>query len=154
MAQLAMSSCMTAVPAWRRVRRRRYTSKRRPAQATPDLHVPSSEPRYAAIVVDASYGEVLYEKRANSPRYPASITKIMTLYLAFEALATGKLKETDLISVSPLAAARRRPPSWAFGPANHHRRRRHARDRREVGQRHGHGAGREDRRHREPTSPP
>jgi len=77
-----------------------------PAQiATPDLRVPSSEPRYAAIVLDAGSGEVLYEKRADSPRYPASITKIMTLYLAFEALATGHLKETDLITVSAHAAA-------------------------------------------------
>ncbi|HEY3796950.1 MAG TPA: D-alanyl-D-alanine carboxypeptidase [Caulobacteraceae bacterium] len=73
--------------------------------ATPDFHVPSSEPRYAAIVVDATSGEVLYEKRADSPRYPASITKIMTLYLAFEQLATGRLKESDYITVSPLAAA-------------------------------------------------
>jgi D-alanyl-D-alanine carboxypeptidase (penicillin-binding protein 5/6) len=77
-----------------------------PTQAvTPDLRVPSSEPRYAAIVMDAGTGEVLYEKRADSPRYPASITKIMTLYLAFEALATGRLKETDLITVSAHAAA-------------------------------------------------
>ena len=65
----------------------------RPSRATP----PSC--------IDAGTGEVLYEKRADSPRYPASITKIMTLYLAFEALATGRLKETDLITVSPHAAA-------------------------------------------------
>ena len=74
-----------------------------------DLRVPSSEPRYAAIVLDASTGEVLYEKRADSPRYPASITKIMTLYLAFEALATGRLHESDIITVSPLAASQ--PPT-------------------------------------------
>jgi len=70
-----------------------------------DLRVPTWEPRYAAIVLDARSGEVLYEKRADSPRYPASITKIMTLYLAFEALASGRLKETDLLVVSPRAAA-------------------------------------------------
>jgi D-alanyl-D-alanine carboxypeptidase (penicillin-binding protein 5/6) len=69
------------------------------------LRVPSDEPRYAAIVMDAASGEILYQKRADSPRYPASITKIMTMYLAFEALATGRLHETDLITVSPLAAA-------------------------------------------------
>ena len=67
--------------------------------------MPSSEPRYSAIVMDARSGEVLYEKRSDSPRYPASITKIMTMYLAFEALATGRLKETDIITVSPLAAS-------------------------------------------------
>ena len=67
--------------------------------------MPTYEPRYAAIVMDATTGEVLYQKRADSPRYPASITKIMTLYLAFEALATGRLHETDMVTVSPRAAA-------------------------------------------------
>jgi D-alanyl-D-alanine carboxypeptidase (penicillin-binding protein 5/6) len=70
-----------------------------------DLRVPTYEPRYAAIVIDAGSGQILYQERADSPRYPASITKIMTLYLAFEALSTGKLHETDLITVSPLAAS-------------------------------------------------
>jgi D-alanyl-D-alanine carboxypeptidase len=59
-----------------------------------------SQPRYAAIVVDASNGEVLYSKRADALRYPASITKIMTLYLTFEALSTGRLKMTDRVPVS------------------------------------------------------
>jgi D-alanyl-D-alanine carboxypeptidase (penicillin-binding protein 5/6) len=59
-----------------------------------------SQPRYAAIVVDASNGEVLYSKRADALRYPASITKIMTLYLTFEALSTGRLKLTDRVPVS------------------------------------------------------
>src|SRR5579885_555071 len=63
------------------------------------LRVPRDEPRYAAIVLDATTGETLYSVRADSPRYPASITKLMTFYLAFEALATGKLRESDLISV-------------------------------------------------------
>jgi D-alanyl-D-alanine carboxypeptidase len=66
---------------------------------------PFSDAKYAAIVVDAQSGEVLYAKRADSPRYPASITKIMTLYLAFEAVSSGKLKLTDTIMVSPHAAA-------------------------------------------------
>jgi D-alanyl-D-alanine carboxypeptidase len=70
-----------------------------------DLRVPASEPRYAAIVMDAASGEVLYEKRSDSPRYPASITKIMTMYLAFEALSTGRLHESDMIEVSAHAAA-------------------------------------------------
>ena len=61
---------------------------------TPYLRVPASEPKYAAIVVDANSGEVLYAKRAVSPRYPASITKVMTLYLVFEAMAEGRLKTT------------------------------------------------------------
>ncbi len=65
----------------------------------------TSQPKYAAIVVDAKTGEVLYAQQADSPRYPASITKIMTLYLAFEAIANGSLSPNDLITVSPRAAA-------------------------------------------------
>ena len=62
-------------------------------------------PKYAAIVVDATTGEVLYARRADSPRYPASITKVMTLYLVFEQLASGKLKPEDRVVISPRAAA-------------------------------------------------
>jgi D-alanyl-D-alanine carboxypeptidase (penicillin-binding protein 5/6) len=60
--------------------------------------------KYAAVVVDANTGEVLYARRADEPRYPASITKIMTLYLTFEALATGRLSVNDRIPVSAHAA--------------------------------------------------
>lgn len=63
-----------------------------------------SQSRNAAIVVDASTGEVLYQRRADALRYPASITKIMTLYLTFEALSTGRLKLTDRVPVSAHAA--------------------------------------------------
>ena len=62
-------------------------------------------PKYAAIVVDAHSGEVLYARRADALRYPASITKVMTLYLTFEALQTGRLSLNDEIVVSPHAAA-------------------------------------------------
>jgi D-alanyl-D-alanine carboxypeptidase (penicillin-binding protein 5/6) len=59
--------------------------------------------------MDAKTGEVLYAERADSVRYPASVTKVMTFYLAFEALASGKLHLNDLVVVSPLAAAQ--PPT-------------------------------------------
>jgi len=72
---------------------------------TSSLQVPSWEPKYTAIVMDARSGEVLYNERADSPRYPASITKIMTMYLAFGELASGRLHSSDLIVVSPHAAA-------------------------------------------------
>jgi D-alanyl-D-alanine carboxypeptidase (penicillin-binding protein 5/6) len=65
--------------------------------------------RYAAIVVDAQSGEVLFARHADSRRYPASITKMMTLYLAFEALAEGKAHFDDVITVSSHAASQ--PPS-------------------------------------------
>ncbi|MBX9460881.1 MAG: serine hydrolase [Brevundimonas sp.] len=77
---------------------------------TPPLVAQSSEnTRYAAIVVDAETGEVLFARHADSRRYPASITKVMTLYLAFEALTEGKVKLDDVITVSPRAASQ--PPS-------------------------------------------
>lgn len=68
-----------------------------------------NQPKYAAIVVDATTGEVLYARRADQPRYPASITKVMTLYLVFEALATGRLSLNDRVVMSRHAA--NQPPS-------------------------------------------
>ena len=75
------------------------------AAQTPYLRVPTGEPKYTAIVMDARSGEVLYAERADSPRYPASVTKVMTLYLTFEALAAGRLQLSEMIVVSPHAAA-------------------------------------------------
>ena len=65
--------------------------------------------RYAAIVVDAGTGEVLFARHADSRRYPASVTKMMTLYLTFEALEKGTATLDDVLTVSPLAASQ--PPS-------------------------------------------
>jgi D-alanyl-D-alanine carboxypeptidase len=65
----------------------------------------TSQPKYAAIVVDAKTGEVLYEQSPDAHRYPASITKIMTMYLAFEELSDGHLSFNDTLVVSPHAAA-------------------------------------------------
>lgn len=79
------------------------------AAQVPYLTLPATETKYAAIVVDANTGEVLYAKRADALRYPASITKVMTLYLAFEAISEGRLKPTDLITVSARAASQ--PPT-------------------------------------------
>ncbi len=78
-----------------------------PAQAQiPGFQMLSqTQSKYAAIIVDAKTGEVLYAKRADSPRYPASITKVMTLYLTFEALASGKLRLDDRVPFSPRATA-------------------------------------------------
>ena len=65
----------------------------------------TSQPKYAAIVVDAKTGEVLFEQSPDAHRYPASITKVMTMYLTFEALSEGRLSFDDKIVVSPHAAA-------------------------------------------------
>ena len=65
--------------------------------------------KYAAIVVDANTGKTLFSSSADAPRYPASLTKMMTLYLTFEALASGKLKTSSKVSFSKNAAAE--PPT-------------------------------------------
>lgn len=64
----------------------------------------SYKDRFAALVVDADSGQVLYEKNAGNIRYPASLTKMMTLYLTFEALENGKLSSDTLLPVSAKAA--------------------------------------------------
>lgn len=77
--------------------------------APPPVAQSSDNSRYASIVVDAASGEVLFSRFADARRYPASITKVMTLYLVFEALESGKVKLTDTLTVSPRAASQ--PPS-------------------------------------------
>lgn len=59
---------------------------------------------YSALVVDAQTGQILYEKNADALRYPASLTKMMTLYLTFEALKNGDLDIGQSIPVSAKAA--------------------------------------------------
>jgi D-alanyl-D-alanine carboxypeptidase len=65
----------------------------------------SYQPSYASIVVDANSGAVMQETNADSPRHPASITKIMTLYLLFDRLASGKITLNTDLPVSAHAAA-------------------------------------------------
>jgi D-alanyl-D-alanine carboxypeptidase len=64
-------------------------------------------PLYAAIVVDDKSGEVLHEVDADALRHPASLTKIMTLYLLFEQLEAGHLKLDTALPVSAYAATQR-----------------------------------------------
>lgn len=61
--------------------------------------------RYAAIVVDANTGEVLHESQADASRYPASLTKMMTLYMLFEAIEHRKMTLDTQMRVSPHAAS-------------------------------------------------
>ena len=60
---------------------------------------------YAGIVVDAKSGKVLYESDADEYRYPASVTKVMTLYVLFQELEAGKIKLKDKMKVSKFAAS-------------------------------------------------
>ncbi len=69
-----------------------------------------AEPRaHAAIVIDALSGRVLHEAEADSLRYPASLTKMMTLYLLFDALAEGRVSTDTQLAVSARAAGQ--PPA-------------------------------------------
>ena len=65
----------------------------------------SYEPSYSSIVVDANSGAVMQATNADSPRHPASLTKIMTLYLLFERLEAGKIKLSTEMPASAHAAA-------------------------------------------------
>ena len=57
------------------------------------------------LVIDANTGRVLHESSADEPRYPASLTKMMTLYLVFELIEQGRLSYQTKIKVSANAAA-------------------------------------------------
>ncbi|MDW8123226.1 MAG: D-alanyl-D-alanine carboxypeptidase family protein [Geminicoccaceae bacterium] len=63
----------------------------------------------SSILVDHATGAVLSEERADQPAYPASLTKMMTLYLTFEAMRAGRVSRDSRLRVSPEAAAQ--PPS-------------------------------------------
>ncbi|MGD9966413.1 MAG: D-alanyl-D-alanine carboxypeptidase family protein [Hyphomonadaceae bacterium] len=69
----------------------------------------SAQDRYAAIVMDARTNEVLLEDQADEARFPASLTKMMTLYMIFEALERGDLTMDTRLTASRNAA--RQPPS-------------------------------------------
>ncbi|WP_020184899.1 D-alanyl-D-alanine carboxypeptidase [Methylopila sp. 73B] len=60
----------------------------------------SARANYAALVVDAKTGRTLFEKNSDSLRFPASITKVMTLYLVFEDLERGRIELDGRITMS------------------------------------------------------
>ena len=64
-----------------------------------------SKPVYAALAVDAETGQILYQQNADTVTPPASLTKIMTLLMVFDALEQGKLKLTDMLPISRHAAS-------------------------------------------------
>ncbi|WP_299231337.1 serine hydrolase [uncultured Halomonas sp.] len=68
--------------------------------------VAQANPRYAAIVVDVESGEILHAANAEETRYPASLTKMMTLYLLFEALEGRSLSLHHALPVSSYAASK------------------------------------------------
>lgn len=80
------------------------------------IHGPDYRPPYAEFVVDANSGDMLREVNADEPRHPASLTKIMTLYLLFEQLEAGKFKLDTPLQISARAALQ--PPTKLGFKAN------------------------------------
>ncbi|WP_425274933.1 D-alanyl-D-alanine carboxypeptidase family protein [Thioclava sediminum] len=64
---------------------------------------------YAAMVMDMRSGEVLYSKNADTPLHPASLTKMMTLYITFQAIEHGEFSLDSIVTVTKHAASQ--PPS-------------------------------------------
>src|SRR5215471_13297460 len=92
---IAAASCD---PAQARVKSKRDHARPRA------IHGPNYHPPYADIVVDDKSGLVLHEVNPDEPRHPASLTKIMTLYLLFEQLEAGKLGLDTELPISMQAA--------------------------------------------------
>ncbi|MEO0466375.1 MAG: D-alanyl-D-alanine carboxypeptidase family protein [Pseudomonadota bacterium] len=65
--------------------------------------------KYASIVIDSSNDTVLHARYADEARFPASLTKVMTLYMLFEEIDAGRITLDELFTVSATAAAK--PPS-------------------------------------------
>lgn len=63
-----------------------------------------TQEKYAALVVDVDTGKIIYSRYGKSRRYPASLTKMMTLYLTFDAVKHGKLKMNQKMTASAKAA--------------------------------------------------
>lgn len=69
----------------------------------------AQERGYSALVLNAATGEELHAVNADAPRYPASLTKMMTLYLLFEAVSRGEYQLSSPLTVSANAASQ--PPA-------------------------------------------
>lgn len=81
--------------------RKRKNAKRnhRPAVVMPYVE------KFAAIVIEANTGRVLYERMSNETRYPASLTKMMTLYLLFEQIQKGNMTLSTPMTTSSYASS-------------------------------------------------
>ena len=75
------------------------------AQLAGPLAAPAVSGRYASIAVDADSREILHARQIDALRYPASLTKMMTLYLAFDAIDNGTLSLDEHLTISVNAAS-------------------------------------------------
>lgn len=78
------------------------------ADETPTVEVKAK----AAVLMDVSSGEVLYAMNENEQLYPASVTKIMPLLLFMEAIDSGRMTLTDVVTTSPTAASKGGSQIW------------------------------------------
>ena len=90
-----------------------------PLQAAPSRRghpapPPPRPPWRAAIVADAATGAILFQKNADEPLPPASLTKVLSLYLAFEAVRQGKARWSDPVRISRNCCCTQRGPVRAF----------------------------------------
>jgi D-alanyl-D-alanine carboxypeptidase len=65
----------------------------------------SAASRHALMAIDANTGETLMAQAADEPRFPASLTKMMTIYMAFEQIELGRLTPSTKLKVSQEAAS-------------------------------------------------
>lgn len=79
---------------------------------TESILAPARAAPYAAVVMDARNGEILHSRSANQILHPASLTKMMTLYVAFEAVENGEISLDSRVRISRKAAAE--PPSKLY----------------------------------------
>jgi D-alanyl-D-alanine carboxypeptidase len=82
-----------------------HTRTLRPAPAAPDTGFGPTAPGVSSILIDATSGAVISSAGADVPRYPASLTKLMTLDLAFQALRDGRMTLDTQLPVSYHAAS-------------------------------------------------
>lgn len=71
---------------------------------SPDPSFAKANPKYASIVMDSDTGTILHQRYANKSLHPASLTKIMTLLMTFEALEQGRINLKDRIRISKHAS--------------------------------------------------
>lgn len=74
------------------------------AARNPNLETRSRDPYLSALVIEASTGKVLFEENADAPAYPASVLKLMDLYIVLQLLEQGKLQLTKSVAVTAEAS--------------------------------------------------
>jgi D-alanyl-D-alanine carboxypeptidase len=85
-----------------RSRRKHHAKRHQITVVKRAMHIAplTSSPRYAAIVIDAKTRKILHQENADGLRHPASLTKMMTLYLLFERLEAGRISLSTQMPVS------------------------------------------------------